>query len=136
MTALASQVPSAGESVGGVVLHRPPPSIHHLFAPGQKSVTRLQQFAIAPELFRSLPLHPNSNPPRGLPPPVPHRNPTMKLNPTYALVVSYDGTAFPGGYEKNPNLDVPTVQGVLSERISSAIGLDPLTRGIKLATSG
>ena len=56
-----------------------------------------------------------------------HPNPTVpaKQKSTYAMMVSYDGKSFPGGYEINPSFppDNPTVQGTLTDHITNVAGI-------------
>ena len=104
-------------------------SLHHFFSPEQST----DQFAAVPELLASLPLPPESVPPfLDLPSHKPHPNPYQRIRPTYALVVSYDGRAFPGGFEHNSSLDAPTVQGTLTERLWQVTGNDR----IRISTAG
>jgi tRNA pseudouridine(38-40) synthase len=87
-----------------------------------------QQFEVTATLFQSLPQPETPL----LPPVVPHPNPSRKLNPTYAMVVSYSGEFFPGGYEINPQVSLPTVRGTLTKHVADALGRSSLT----LATAG
>lgn len=97
------------------------------------SVHREKQFSIIPRLLDSLPLPDWPN----LPEPVPPQNPSRKKKPTYAMLVSYNGQNFSGGYEHNPNLppQQATVQGTLGRHLASILN-DPSGRGAKIATAG
>ncbi len=75
-----------------------------------------------PPLFTSLP----RPPPPHLPSPK-AVNPTSKKPRTWAVTVSYDGTAFPGGWEANPSLSEPTVQGELQSRLCMNLNRPKMT---------
>lgn len=83
-----------------------------------------RQFDIVPRLLDSLPL-PNWP---VLPTPTQHPNPTVKRKRTYAMLISYNGIRFPGGYEYNPSFppEKPTVQGLLTSRMLSLLSMKKL----------
>lgn len=76
---------------------------------------------LIPSLFEALPL-PHDAIPRGIVP-VSSRNKFQKTS-TFAMILSYNGIHFPGGYEHNPNLcthQQPTVRGVLTQRVAKVL---------------
>ena len=92
-----------------------------------------RQFAVVAELLQqlSVPQWPS------LPPPKPHPNPSVaaKQKSTYAMMLSYDGRSFPGGFEFNPSFppDNKTVQGTVTEHIKSVAGI---SHKLWVATAG
>lgn len=76
--------------------------------------------SLVPKLFQTLPLPHNSMSPEIIPATV---QPFNKLS-TFAMIVSYNGLSFSGGYEHNPNLSPvhqPTVRGTLTQRMVLAM---------------
>lgn len=83
-----------------------------------------RQFDIVAPLLDLLPLPDWPS----LPIPTQHPNPTVKRKHTYAMLISYNGIRFPGGYEINPSFgaDKPTCQGELHKNIMSVLGMSKL----------
>ena len=101
-----------------------PSTTHEFFLPkdDRRRFDRIEEF------FSSLPM-PLLDNDNNLPTPVPHPNPARKLRPTYAMIVSYRGNHFPGGFEPNPSPSpgirhhpAATVRGSISDRVTASLG--------------
>uniref|UniRef100_A0A7S1YE86 tRNA pseudouridine synthase n=1 Tax=Grammatophora oceanica TaxID=210454 RepID=A0A7S1YE86_9STRA len=57
--------------------------------------------------------------------------PGKKKKDTYAIIVSYNGLFFPGGYHPNPSITVPTVRGTLGREVERLLESD-----VSLSTAG
>ncbi len=80
---------------------------------------------LIPTLFEALPLPYNAIP-QGIVKATTHTTApnSFKHSSTFAMVLSYNGIHFPGGYEHNPNLSVdqqPTVRGILTQRLAKVL---------------